>query len=164
MWETMQNVAIGLLAPLGALGLWGLQRLDRSEDREEKRRELKREKAEAVFEEVNSLVRLYNSQSLYAFQLANKNNPEAPPVPSAARVSALLIIYFPNCVEMLDQFETDMRALVEKYGKELREAGEPDPEKIRGIHVLLAYESLQRVVKFEKELRPKLQSEIEKLW
>jgi hypothetical protein len=58
-----------------------------------------------------------------------------------------------------------MRSIIEKYAKELREDDNyKDPDKIKGIHVLLAHESAQRISQFSDELRPKLQAQIQKLW
>jgi len=167
MWLLLLSAIFGLLAGLLGTGFqWHLQRKDRTEDRLERRREFRREKAEQVLRELSDLRKSYHDQSLHSLRLlAQGEKPEAPPSPSNGRLSALLLVYFPDCVPLLDKLDRDIRSLVEKYMKELRESDNyKDPDKIKATHVLLAHESAQRVSQFGDDLRSKLQTEIQKLW
>ncbi len=167
MWKLFLSALFGLLAGLVASGFQAhLQNKQRREDRLERRREFKREKAEQVFREVSDLRQSYHDSSLHALRLLSQGEKvEAPPTPSNSKVSALLLVYFPDCVPLLNDLDRDMRSIVEKYANELREGDTyKNPDKIKGIHVLLAHESAQRVSRFTEDLRPKLQAEISQLW
>lgn len=165
MWQLLWPALFGLFAGLIGTGFQAqLQRREKSEERLERRRELKREKAELVFQEVSNLVKAYNDLYIHALRLLTKGEkPETPPAASNARASALLLVYFPERVPLLDEFDRDMRGIVEKYAKELRDAYK-DPDKVRGLHVLIAQESSQRATRLSEQLRPLLEEEIKKLW
>jgi hypothetical protein len=167
MFQLLASAAFGLAAGLIGTGFQAhLQRKEKTEDRLERRREQKREKAELIFRELSDLVKNYRDHVVHAMQLlTQKDPPLAPQSPSNARVTALLLVYFPECAPILDKFDADMRKIVEEIGKEVREAAKAvEPDKIKGLHLILAQESANRANQFSEELRPALKAEIDKLW
>jgi hypothetical protein len=167
MLQLLLSAIFGLLAGLIGTGFQAhLQRNEKTEERLERRREQKREKAELVFHEVSDLVKVYQDHTMHALRRLSAQPPtDAPQSPSNAKVAALLLVYFPDCVPILDKFDADMVALSESIAKELREGDTAkDPDKIKGIHLILAQQSAARAIAFRDELRPALRAEIDKLW
>lgn len=166
MLQLFISALFGLLAGLVGTGYQAhLQRKDKAEERLERRRELKREKVELVFTELGALVKAYSDLSIDALRYAQGQKEITISPVSNARISSLLLVYFPECVPLLDKFDDEMMRIVRKTADELRkDEAFKDPDKVKGAMVIQAFESSQRAKKFSDDLRPRLKDEIQRLW
>jgi hypothetical protein len=166
MTQLFLSALFGLLAGLVGTGFQAyLQRQDKADERLERRKERRREKAEEVFTELSALVRAYSDLSLDVMRQANGQKEVTITPASNARISSLLLVYFPELVPLLDAFDNDMKQIANDTADELRKDDNfKDPDKERGAMVLNAFSFSQRAAKFAEDLRPKLQQEIQKLW
>ena len=166
MLQLFLSAAFGLLAGLVGTGFQAfLQKQEKVDERAERRRESKREKAELVFREMSNLVKAYSDLNLNAIRYVG-GQPETKIEPASnAKISALLLVYFPDCVPLLDEFDKDMIKLVEDMATDLREGNAyKDPDKVKAAMVVQAFKASQRASKFSDDLRLKLREEIQKLW
>jgi len=166
MLQLFFGAMFGLLAGLVGTGFQAyLQRKDKADERLERRRELKRDKAELVFREMSELVTAYSDLHVNAIRYIG-GRPEAKIEPASnAKISALLLVYFPECVPLLDEFDKDMKKLVEEMADELRkDSAYLDGDKVKTAMVVQALKASQRASKFSDDLRPRLREEIQKLW
>jgi hypothetical protein len=84
---------------------------------------------------------------------------------SNVKISALLLVYFPDLAPLLDAFDGDMLKIVEEMTAELRKDNAYlDGDKVKNAMVVNALKSSQRAKKFSDDLRPRLKDEVEKLW
>jgi len=161
MTSFLQTLAIGLLAPLGAVLLWLLQRRDRSDERREKHKAIRRDKAEEVFEELSNIVALSGERISEA--LARMKQTPAPPVKRAttARLNALLSIYFPGCLPGLLKFEQQVQETVLKAAGEI---GTSTAEEYPRLQMGVASQIQKLTIDYSNELRKELRKEVRDLW
>lgn len=167
MLQLLVTALFGLLAGLlGSAAQAHFQSQAKEREIEEKRRETRREKAEKVFEELRLLVADYANQSTYALQslVPVVDKPLAPRSPSAAMLDALVTIYFPRCLPIVEAFHAEMKQMYAGYAKELPDAAKKGPDAIKGIHIIMTQDGQQRALSFSDKLREAMKPEVEALW
>lgn len=118
-----------------------------------------RDKAQLLFEEIDSLVRESQLASVDAIGRLKGDKTDIPrPIPDLGRVRALVAIYFPSASQMVADFEAKSRSHISRTNdmvkKIMDESGSVD--KLSGIPALLATTHQGYVSEFASELRSHL--------
>jgi hypothetical protein len=154
-----------LLEPAGEGGICFLLLKYRADVRDEKRRELKRTKAEEIFDELGRLERDHGKRVHHAISVIAKKETELQAEYSTDRLDALLSIYFPTCVALLDAYRAETTTMLLNAAETITETIKTrDPEQLDGLNLILSNELNKRTQTFSKALRTALRKEVESLW
>ena len=159
----LQVLVGGLLALGGAfVGPFFQRRHERwIADRED--RAVLRNKAEELFDELDSFVLKSQGASIAALARMQDSGVEAKPVPDLGRVRAIAAIYFPTSLTMIDAYEaTNLEALrsIAEQTEEALKAGEKGLATLRGMPMKMAIEHQQAAASFVAELRKHLSENV----
>lgn len=130
MWDALQSLAIGLLAPLGLLLGWWLQRKDKTGDRLHARNELLRQKAEEIFAETKRVEERMQAAIMQAIEDAHnapRTVPETISLIRMDRLKTLLRMYFPESDELLEGYTTRLNGALNPSRQVTGAPAHPDP-------------------------------------
>jgi hypothetical protein len=166
---------------VGTLLQGWLQQRARDDERAEHRREARREKAEQVFTEAQKLADEYTARWMASArqtieQLKRTIGGDAqevdrgPTGPSTAKLEALVAIYFPARLPLVEKFNADVAAVVEQHTEQVRttlegkQLASRNPAVVSLIFMNMGQEVAKLSTAFAKTLRQDMRSEIDKLW
>lgn len=116
--------------------------------------QMRRQKAEELFSELDALTGKSGKASIRAVERLKNAELDPIPVPDLGHVRALAIIYFPELLPHLDQFQTDIDELWKKLIPDLGAASEAlDAEKIQGLGVMMVIQHHEISTKLVKSVR-----------
>lgn len=166
----LETALVALLAPAGAVGLWlfqkGERHAERTDARKESYREIRRAKAEEVFQELHRVKSAYGERVTYALSRIANKQVEPRWDTATGRLDALLSIYFPERLSLLEAFEEDVQRMLKNGAAVLLEEIKKgaSKEKQDQINLVLSNELNKRMGEFAFALRTAMREEIADMW
>lgn len=116
-----------------------------------------REKAEELFNELDSLGDQSARASIRILERLKDDNLDALPVPDLGRIRAISTVYFPKLLPCLDSYQVDLKAIHNRIIPDIGKAGEAsDARKINALGVMLVFEHQEASSKLIKDIRSEM--------
>lgn len=131
MWEALQSIVIGLLAPGGVWLGWLLQHRDKASERERDTNELLRAKAEEIYQEIEAVRERNYAAVMDAVVYIYKADAELGELaPSLGRLKALVHMYFPGGAPLLAQYDIAVDGPIKALSETINEINADDKKPL----------------------------------
>ena len=156
MEAIFQTLLGGILALAGAmLGPFFQRRHERWKARRDDEKVL-RAKAEELFEELDRVGLQAGQASVRSLQMIKDKSLQALPVPDLGKIRAIVVMYFPDAIQIIENFEnshsTATKGIFNSL-KECLESGRDNPDEIAVLGVMLTTTYHSLASKYVKEMR-----------
>jgi hypothetical protein len=173
MWEALQSLIVGLLAPAGIWFGWFLQRRDKQEDRTHRRSEILREKAEQIYSEIEA-VQERSSRAVFTAlrDVHGMKDEDAKPFDIGMdRLKSLLMMYFPEAAPIIAEYDREIVGPInshsERFAAVKLKTHLPIQDKLREVKqsaLTCTDERNSIVIRFLAKTRAFMDSEVQKLF
>ena len=151
-----QTLLGGILALAGAmLGPFFQRRHERWKARRDDEKVL-RDKAEELFDELDRVSRQAGQASVRSLQMIKDKSLEALPVPDLGKIRAIVVMYFPDAMQIIERFENSHSEATKGIFDSLRkslESGRDNPDEITVLGVMLTTTFQSLASKYVQEMR-----------
>jgi hypothetical protein len=160
MWETLQAIVIGLLAPGGIWLGWYLQRRDKRSESDREKKALLRQKAEQIYEEIEAVRKRNDAALMGAIEYQFRPNTELPELtPALGRLRALVNMYFPDGTRLIADYDIAVHKPIKAFGDAIADI-ESNQEMPVNERLQAMKEARTKCVKEASELLIKLLGEL----
>ena len=160
--ETMISAGTG--TAFGAGLTWFATRSERESSRKHDERRVRRDKAELVFVEIAKMQRNASEGMLWAAQTRAGLNATRPDGYDPAPLEALVSLYFPEGVAVLERrANANSQAVIKQMGSIADASKTSDAKKVQEAHIIIALEGNQAAATAATELREVVRASVDPL-
>ncbi|QUL38934.1 hypothetical protein [Erythrobacter sp. JK5] len=167
------EVALVIVAAIGVIGTLAAsfvspfyQRAHEKWKAEREDQAILRDKAEELFDEIDSYVSGYQQASVSAVARLKDETVEVRGIPDLARIRSITAIYFPSAMPLVEDFEKQNRVLmtaIVEQAKTATEQGAAGLDTLKGLPMIMTVKYQQLASEFIPKLRGHIATETPKL-